>query len=341
MTRIVSYNILAGGYDMRAANARRTTQIIKMIQQVKPDIVGVVEAIHPQIMQPPTVLAEIAEELGMQVVTGDPRHCEGYQLALLTRLPVVSYKVHERPGILARPLLEVCVEEENGEHLTVCVTHLSAAFNRGRGGGGVRLREVEEILRITAPLRAEGKPHLIMGDFNSLAPGDAFKASGLLRYIIQMDRTAKKIYYDGHPNFNAVVPPHLRFLRPVFNAVADSDLLCSLFDLAAYLYAPRGCIRDLKRLYVDSYRHMHPDEPGFTCPAAAPAGRIDYIFTSPLLADRLNDCDVLRIGEDGITGDQASDHLPITAEIALRVASEGTKAVVDNVDRIADSVVGD
>ena len=341
MTRIVSYNILAGGYSLREAGARRTSQLIKMIDSVQPDIVGVVEAVHPKLLQSPTVLEEIAEKLGMQVVTGDPRHCNGYQLALLTRLPVASYKVHERPGILARPLLEVCVEEDNGEHLTVCVAHLSAAFNRGRGGGGVRLREVEEILRITAPLRAEGKPHLIMGDFNSLAPGDAFKASALLRYIVNMDRTTKKIHYDGHPNFNAVVPPRLRFLRPVLNAVADSDLLCALFDLAAYLYAPRGCIRDLKHLYVDSYRRMHPHEPGFTCPASSPAGRIDYIFTSPLLADRLNDCDVLRIGEGGITGDQASDHLPVTAEFAMRVASKVTEAARDDVDRVADSVLGD
>jgi endonuclease/exonuclease/phosphatase family metal-dependent hydrolase len=311
-----------------------------MIQSAQPDIVGVVEAIHPYMKQRPTVLEEMAEALEMQVVTGgDPARCKDYQLALLTRLPIVSTKIHERPGLLARPLLEVCVEEENGEHLTVCVTHLSAAFNRGRGGGGVRLREVAEILRITAPLRAEGKPHLIMGDFNSLAPGDTFKASSLLRYIVQLDKT-KGLPTDGHPNFNAVVPPQLRFLRPVLKTVADSDLLCALFDLAAALYAPRAAIRELKRFYVDSYRHLHPYELGFTCPAAAPAGRIDYIFTSQLLADRLVDCDVIRIGEDGVTGDQASDHLPVTAGFALRVSPEVPVMIPDTVD-VADNVMAD
>jgi endonuclease/exonuclease/phosphatase family metal-dependent hydrolase len=304
-----------------------------MLRSIQPDVVGVVEAIHPMVKQTPTVLEEIAEELNMQVITGGvTASCNEYPLALLTRLPIVATKSHERPGVLARPLLEVCVEEESGEHLTVCVAHLSAAFNRGRAGGELRLREVAEILRITAPLRAEGKPHLIMGDFNSLAPGDAFKAGALLRYIVQLEQTSSSTLFDGHPNVKAILPPRLRFLRPLLGLVASSDMLCSLFDIAASLYAPRGCIRNLKRLYVDAYRHRHPYEPGFTCPAAAPAGRIDYIFASSSLAERLTACDVLRTGEGGITGDQASDHLPIIADFASRVAPSTTDAILDIVD---------
>lgn len=333
MTRIVSYNILAGGYSLRKGGAHRCTQLVKMLRSVQPDIVGVVEAIHPGVKQTPTILEEIAGELEMQVVTGgDAKRCRGYQLALLTRLPIVMTKVHERPGVLARPLLEVCVEEKNGEHLTIFVTHLSAAFHRGRAGGHLRLREVAEILLITAPLRAEGKPHLIMGDFNSLAPGDPFKASALLRYIIQLNQISGDPAHDGHPNFKVVVPRQLRFLQPLLNLVAGSDVLCFLFDMLAYLYAPRGCIRNLKRLYVDSYRHMHPRTPGFTCPAAAPAGRIDYIFASPLLAERLIDCNVLQVGEGGITGHEASDHLPVSVELGLDVVSRKEEAcsVPDN-----------
>jgi endonuclease/exonuclease/phosphatase family metal-dependent hydrolase len=306
-----------------------------MLRSVQPDVVGMVEAIHPKVKQTPAVLEEIAEELNMQVVTGgDAPSCKDYPLALLTRLPIVTIKVHERPGVLPRPLLEVCVEEENGEHLTVCVTHLSAAFNRGRAGGELRLREVTEILRITAPLRAEGKPHLIIGDFNSLAPGDAFEARALLRYVVQLDQASSGMMFDGHPNVRAILPPRLRFLQPLLGLVAGSDMLCSLFDMAAYLYAPRGCIRNLKRLYVDSYRHRHPYEQGFTCPAAAPAGRIDYIFASPSLAERLTDCDVLRTGDGGVTGDQASDHLPIIADFALRVVPSATEAILDIVDNV-------
>jgi exonuclease III len=102
--------------------------------------------------------------------------------------------------------------------------------------------------------------------------------------------------------------------------------------MAAYFYAPRGCIRNLRRCYVDSYRHIHPYERGFTCPADSPAGRIDYIFACPLVASRLTDCDVLRTGEGDIAGDQASDHFPVIAEFGLRVASGAKDAFRDIVD---------
>ena len=73
--------------------------------------------------------------------------------------------------------------------------------------------------------------------------------------------------------------------------------------------------------YVDSYRRLHPDDWGFTCPAAAPAGRIDYIFADPGLAQRLEMCRV--ITEAGATtGSEASDHLALVAEFGLAL-SEG------------------
>ena len=94
MTRVVSYNILAGGYDMRNGGQRRSTQIIKMLRAVDPDVVGVVEALHPSMKESPTVLEEIATELGMQIVAGGAcKRPTDYQLALLTRLPIVSTKI--------------------------------------------------------------------------------------------------------------------------------------------------------------------------------------------------------------------------------------------------------
>lgn len=316
MTRIVSYNILAGGYSLRNNGTRRTNQLVHIIRSAQPDIVGVAEAINRRAKERPEVIEEIAEILGMQLVRGnDPNGSREFQTALLTRLPIVYTKSHIRPGILARPLLEVCVEEENGQQLTVFVVHLSAAFNRGRGGGGVRLREMREILNIMAPLREQGKPHLIMGDFNSMAPGEPFKASELLKYIVQLDTRRRSFphQHDGHPHLNSVVPRKLRFLKPALRLVAESSFLSALFDGAAYFYAPRGCIRLLQEHgYVDSFRHMNAKENGFTCPASAPAGRIDYIFSSPVLAERLDDCHVIVEGE-GLPGSDASDHLAVAA----------------------------
>jgi endonuclease/exonuclease/phosphatase family metal-dependent hydrolase len=321
MTRIVSYNILAGGYSVRENSARRTEQLVKIIRSAQPDVVGLVEAVNPHVKAKVSVIEEMAQILDMQLITsGELESRRDYAVALLTRLPVIHTKIHKRPGVLARPLLEVCVQEESGEHLTVFVTHLSAAFNRGRAGGHIRLREVAEILRILEPFRVEGKPHLLMGDFNSLAPGEPFKASYLLRYVLGLDINRKPQQADGHPHLNGVVPPSLRFLNPLLRLTARNQLLSNLFDGAAYFYAPRACIRDLKAHYVDCFHRQHPHEWGFTCPAGAPAGRIDYIFASGELADRLEDCYIITEGE-GLPGSQASDHLAVSAAFGVGVRS--------------------
>ncbi|GCE11389.1 endonuclease/exonuclease/phosphatase family protein [Tengunoibacter tsumagoiensis] len=325
MTRIVSYNILAGGYDLLNNNIKRTEQLLQMIRPVQPDIVGLLEAIHPAMKDGPRVIDELAEGLGMQLVEGGPApRVRDYRLALLTRLPILSTKIHERPGRILRPVIEVCVEDENGQPLTVFVTHLAAAFNRGRGGGGVRMREVREVLDIMAEARASGQPHLLMGDFNSLAPREPFKGSNLIRYVVGIDTTKQQAdLSDGNPNLNAVVPPRLRFLNPVLQLIAVHPTLGALFDLVATFYVPRGCIKLLLEAgYIDSYRRTHPHERGFTCPAAAPAGRIDYIFSSPTLIDRLSSCDVLTRGDGDLPGFLASDHFPLTAEYGVKVIPE-------------------
>jgi endonuclease/exonuclease/phosphatase family metal-dependent hydrolase len=319
MTRIVSYNILAGGYDLRTKGARRTQQLIKIISSVQPDIVGLVEALNPRMTEKPTVLDEIAETLSMQPVTGGKlAHSQGYPIALLTRLPIVYTKVHFPPGFRTKPLLEVCVEEADGQHLTVFLVHLSAAFNRGWAGNHLRQREVADVLRVMAPLRADSKPHLLMGDFNTLSPGEVFKANFLLRYVLELDAeySAGRLA-AGLPYLDGIIPPRLRLLRPLLQTVAKSTVLSGLFDMAAYFYAPRGAIRPLHKLYIDCFRHLHSHELGFTCPSVAPAGRIDYIFACPVLADRLTSCSVITEG-GGMPADRASDHLPVAAEFDLR-----------------------
>ena len=233
----------------------------------------------------------IAQRLDMQLIMGAAsRHNSDFQLALMTRLPIVHQRIHTRPGLLNRPLLEVCVEETSGQHLTLFVTHLTAAFSRFRTGDYIRRREIQEIIRIMAPLREQGMPHLLMGDFNSLAPGDAFVASNLLRYIVGLDERRHADHEgDGNPHLDFVVPARLRFLSPLLRTIPDNSLLRTGFDALAYCYDARDTVRLLRRTgYVDNYRHMHPQARGFTCPAALPAGRIDYIFADPIMAQRLH-----------------------------------------------------
>ncbi|MEO6890787.1 MAG: endonuclease/exonuclease/phosphatase family protein [Ktedonobacteraceae bacterium] len=324
MTRVVSYNILAGGYNIRA-RGRRTEALAQVIQSARPDIVGLPEAIHPQAFKRPTIVEELAERLGMQFVTGDDngpvhyRYDSEFKVGLLTRLPIIRTRVHTRPGILTRPLLEVCVED-HGEPLTVFVAHLVASFSQRRASDLTRRREVREILNIMVPL--QGQPHLLMGDFNAIAPGDQLKASALLRYVVRLDQEqVNSNPADGHPHLSYVIPEGLHMFNPLLRLVPRSRLLMKFVDVAAGIYAPRTSIGLVRGAgYVDCFRSLHPAEQGFTCPAAAPAGRIDFIFASPEMAQRLAACSVIASCE-GLDVHTASDHLAVTAEFGQRVGA--------------------
>src|SRR2546421_2722767 len=214
MTRILSYNILVGGQP-------RINQITAMIQAADPDVVGLVEATNPRVVE------TLAKRLGMQYRISAPgQNSADWQVAVLSRLPIIHTEVHICPGILTKPLLEVCVEEAEGSRLTIFVTHLTASFTYGRAGESIRRDEVREILRIMAS--KQGTPHLLMGDFNALAPGDRLKASILLRYLVEMDRRRQQNPHDnvGHPYLDFVVPASLRFLNPLLRVIPRSKLLC-------------------------------------------------------------------------------------------------------------------
>ncbi len=307
MTRVFSYNILVGGQP-------RINQITAMIQSADPDVVGLVEATNPRVVE------MLAKRLGMQYrMSANGRHSTDWQAAVLSRLPIIRTQVHMCSGILTKPLLEVSVEEADGSQFTVFVTHLTASFSHGRAGDSIRRNEVREILRIMSPL--QGTPHLLMGDFNALAPGDRLKGSALLRYLVMLDQRHKQDAKAniGHPYLNFVVPPSFHIFNPILRTIPGSKWLSAIFDELVTLYAPRNSIGLLlKAGYTDSFRYTNPRVSGFTCPAGAPAGRIDYIFASPEMARRLTGCSIITEG-NGIEGEKASDHYPVLAEFGESV----------------------
>lgn len=291
MTRILSYNILIGGI-------RRLDRLTNIIGSTESDIVGLVEATSA------TVVEEIANRLGMHFrVSGRGAHERDWQLAVLSRYPIVHTQVHERSIFTRKYLLEVTVEGPHGEHITVFVTHLTADFHKGRESNRVRQQEVQEILNIMSVKR--GTPHVVMGDFNSLAPGDTMKASRLLNYMIR----EQSYYYRKDTNISR------RLLRSALRTTLHTPLLSAMLDSVSPRYAQGGIDLLKKAGYIDCFRQVHPHALGYTCPAASPAGRIDFIFASPELAHSLSDCDIVT-GGNGVRAEQASDHLPVLAEFA-------------------------
>jgi endonuclease/exonuclease/phosphatase family metal-dependent hydrolase len=319
MTRILTYNILLGG-------TQRVDQLTEVIRSTHPDVVGLIEATNPQVIE------ELAERLGMRFcLSGQAKHEMDWQVGILSHLPIVHTKTHKRPGILTKQhLLEVCVEEPNGNQLTVFVVHLTAQFYKGLASNTIRRSEVQELLRIMAS--KQGQPHLLMGDFNSIAPGERLQGSSLLRYIIELDHYYRQNpdTFVKHPDLDYVVPPPLRFFNRFLQAIPRNKLLCALMDAASFLYAPRASIGLLHRAgYVDCFRHTNPRSPGFTYSSTAPSGRIDFIFASLDLAQRLSACYIVE-GDKVVYVSAASDHLPVLAEFseAVERQKEGGKDVL-------------
>lgn len=304
MVRVLSYNILIGGIH-------RVGPLTGIIAACNPDIVGLIEAIDEHVVE------ELANNLGMEYrLSGRAKDEEGWQGAILSRLPIISTRMHSNTIITKQPLLEVCVEGSDREPLTVFVTHLTADFSKFWIANRKRQKEVHEILRIMK--QKEGAKHLLMGDFNSIAPGEPLQGSSFLKYVTnpELYRQLKPDASIQAPNLDFVLPPMLRIIKPLLELVPRSKILRAIVDILSFLYAPRGGFNQLKKArYVDCFRAINPGKLGFTWPAPIPAGRVDFIFASPELAPYLTASTVLA-GDNDVNVREGSDHLPIFAEFS-------------------------
>jgi endonuclease/exonuclease/phosphatase family metal-dependent hydrolase len=239
--KVLSYNILDGGGD-------RLPRIVALIREQQPDAVALLEANS-------RVNAEsLASDLEMTLAYGEAN--SEYAVAWLSRLPIERAQNH-RHSIFVKTLIEVELLWQ-GRPLSLFATHLKAG--RTQADAERRVQEVEVILERCHAL-AEA-PHLLVGDFNAVHPGDrvgtppAGETQGYVaRQPIQM-----------------------------------------LLDAG----------------YVDCYRQMHPNRPGYTYPAHHPWLRIDYIFASPSLAAYLVASDLIIQERQGLS----SDHFAVWAEFA-------------------------
>ncbi len=299
MTRILSYNILIGG-------TRRVDQLTTVIRSIQPDVVGLAEATDPNVVE------ELASRLDMQFrLSGHGKGARDWQLAVLSRLPILSTNIHTRAAFARKHLLEVCVEEPGGSPLTVFVIHQNSNFHRGRESNRIRREEVREVLRIMEARK--GTPHLVMGDFNSVAPGDDLEATKLLRNTLREYDARRKRAIPRYANASSWTKFRRNLLRSTAGTLVNSNVGSFLINKASPAYARGGIDLLLQAGYVDCFRQVHPHERGFTCPAVAPAGRIDFIFASPELASRLSSSDVVA-EVPGILVHTASDHLAVCAD---------------------------
>ncbi|MCS6843117.1 MAG: endonuclease/exonuclease/phosphatase family protein [Caldilineales bacterium] len=196
--RLLTYNIHGWrGADGQVAVGR----LARIIEASGADVVALNEVFHP--FTPPgesrPALDLLADALGMQYAFGvalTPQFAfaplASYGNALLSRYPLLAHAGHHLtpvPGHEQRGLLEARVLLPDGRRtLSLYVTHLDHRSE------AVRLTQLSAALQWT--VRDRGRPHVLMGDFNALAPGDYADRPDALAALAQ-DLDHRHMVSDG------------------------------------------------------------------------------------------------------------------------------------------------
>ena len=160
MLRLMSYNIRFGGVG-------REERIAEVIRHIDPDIVVLQEATRTDIVE------------RLSVLTGLKRHASrrNFSVAFLSRVEVESYEWYCPPD-LRRAYMEIKLA---GRDLRIFGAHLRATHSNLTERQ--RMREVRALLENIKKYR-EGF-HVLVGDFNTLAPGELLNMQKLpMRYRI-------------------------------------------------------------------------------------------------------------------------------------------------------------
>ena len=222
IVKLLSYNIRFGG-------RRREKQLAEVIRRAAPDIVVFQEATDTR------VITQLAADTGLSKSAARAEHSIGY----ISRLEISHHEWHYPAGA-KHSFLEIVLA---GTEERIFGLHLSSTFSKWSERR--RVREIQSLLKNIE--RYQAGFHVLVGDFNTLAPGEALDVRRMPAWIrglvwlsgrdIQRD-TIQHIkdsgYVDGyrtlHPDDNGytfpVWDPHVR-LDYVFVPKAFSDRLQS------------------------------------------------------------------------------------------------------------------
>lgn len=229
MIRLLTYNI-------RYAGAGREDAIASVIASCSPDIVLLQEAERPDIVR------RLADATGLEACGARP----GKSLAFLSRVPIAHHAWH-RARLVKRAYLELVPE---GMPFRIFGLHLSAIHSNVMEWQ--RAYELRSLLK--GIKRHQDGFHVVAGDFNTLAPGEALDVARLpprlravvwitgrtIRYItIKMMleagyRDAYRVLYPDDPGYTFPTwDPHVR-LDYLFVPAAYADRIggCEIMSSA-------------------------------------------------------------------------------------------------------------
>lgn len=155
--RLLTYNIKKGGTGRERA-------IASLINDAAPDLIVFQEATAP------AVIEKVASLCGMTQWAAKPDFSLGYA----ARVPV-SRHIWNRPWGSRHAFLELVLQDET----RIFGVHLSAVH-----AAWTETRRVRELRALLAAIKAHQHGyHLLVGDFNTVAPGDIFDPRKLPRRL--------------------------------------------------------------------------------------------------------------------------------------------------------------
>jgi endonuclease/exonuclease/phosphatase family metal-dependent hydrolase len=327
--RVATYNILLGG-------ERRRELVSSVLRRIDADVIALQEVRELDAIQ------KLADDLGMDALIGEPSDPDSVMhTAILTRRKVRTWRNRRHHGRMLRSHLH-CEIETGGSHVPVlgihCV-HLAARFGERNKGEARRIREIGAVL--TDIQNEPSLPHVLMGDFNALSPGDDILATAFFRRMNELRRAGLLVSGangtviplvtpgDGDPREiedrwrRAGVDPRLLGGIPVLPRVVSPLTVGVPVSRAMDRFLGRLIERwTVERLlsegYVDCYRQVHPRARGLTCATWQLAARVDYVFATPDVASGVVTADVVggRTWPDADAA-AASDHFPVVAEFSV------------------------
>lgn len=223
--KLLSYNIWFGG-------RRRQRQIAEVINDIAPDVVVFQEATDAGVIE------FLSRECRMPYAGAREKHSIGF----ISRLEIKSYEWHHPPRT-KHAFLEIQLAESETR---IFGLHLSARFSKW--SERQRHFEIQSLLKSIERHRTGF--HVIVGDFNTLAPGEVFNLQLMPLWIramiwlsgrdIRRD-TIQTILDAGYRDgFRALYPNKKGYTFPVWQPHVRLD----------YIFLPRDRFGNLKHCQV-------------------------------------------------------------------------------------------
>ena len=154
--RVMSYNILFGAGVNRESNMNRLSDLITLVKQVNPDIMGLEEVCEWESGNP-TIISQFASELDMNYYYAPT--WRGIDLAIFSKFTILETEnLSEYVG--NNGALRVVLQTPDGQKLNVVVVHLDPEDVVLRSSQFDKLRRTMESY--------SNQPSILMGDTNAL-----------------------------------------------------------------------------------------------------------------------------------------------------------------------------